>query len=63
MNDIQGRNWLPKAGWASSNAVRRRCPAALSILLKPEWAIVHPAHPPLTPLRHIGYRVDYILKL
>ena len=39
----QGRKWLPKTGWASSNA-------APSILPKPGWAIAHPAHPPLTPL-------------
>ena len=28
---------------------RRRCPAAPSILPKTEWAIAHPAQPPLTP--------------
>ena len=44
----QGRNWLPKTGWASSNAARRCCPPAPSILPKTGWAI---AHPPLTPLR------------
>ena len=37
---MQGHNWLPKTGWASSNA-------APSILPKPGWAT---AHPPLTPL-------------
>ncbi len=39
----QGRNWLPKTGWASSNA-------APSILPKTGWAI---AHPPVTPLLKI----------
>ena len=46
----QGRKWLWKTGWASSNAARRRCPAAPSILTKTGWAIAHPAHPPVTPL-------------
>jgi hypothetical protein len=50
---VQGRNWLPKTGWASSNATRRRCPAAPSILPKTGWAIAHPTHPPLTPLNHM----------
>ena len=40
---LQGRNWLPKTGWASSSA-------APSILSKTGWAIAHPAHSPLTPL-------------
>ena len=31
-NTVQGRNWLPKSGWASINAARRRCPVAPSIL-------------------------------
>ena len=47
----QGRKWLPKTGWASSNA------AAPSILPKTGWAIAHPAHPPLTPL-HIDSAVE-----
>ena len=42
--------WLPKTGWANSNAARRRCMAAPCILPKSGWAIAHPAHPPLTPL-------------
>ena len=46
----QGRNWLPKTGWASSNAACRRCPPAPSILPKTGWAIAHPAHSPVTPL-------------
>ena len=50
-NSNQGRKWLPKTGWASSNAARRRYPVALSVLPKTGWAIAHPAHPPLTPLQ------------
>ena len=50
MNDIQGRNWLPKAGWASSKEAHRRILVAPSILPKTGWAIAHPAHPPVTPL-------------
>ena len=50
MNDIQGHNWLPKAGWTSSNAAHHRSRAAPSILPKTGWAIAHPAHPPVTPL-------------
>ena len=42
-------SWLPNKGWASSNAARRRCPAAPSNLSKSWWAI---AHPPLTPLSY-----------
>ena len=38
----QGRKWLPKTGWASSTAARRRCPAAFSILPKTGWAIGQP---------------------
>ena len=34
----QGRKWLPKTGWASSNA-------APSILPKSGWVYAHPAHP------------------
>ena len=49
---LQGRKWLPKTGWASSNVVRRcRRPAEPSILPKTGWAIAYPAHLPLTPLR------------
>ena len=47
VDTFQGRKWLPKTGWASSNAARRHYPAAPSILPKTGWAI---AHPPLTPL-------------
>ena len=47
---IQERKWVPKAGWASSNAERRRCLAAPSLLKKAKWAIDHPAHPPVTIL-------------
>ena len=44
----QGRKWLPKTGWASSNVARRcRDLAAPSILPKTGWAI---AHLSLTPL-------------
>ena len=32
---LQGRQWLPKTWGASSNAARRRCPEAPSILPKP----------------------------
>ena len=46
----QGRKWLPKTGRANSNAARRCCLAAPSILPKTGWAI---AHPPLTPLQMI----------
>ena len=52
---MQGRNWLPKTGWASSNA-------APSILPKPAWAIANPAHPPLTPLpmKDLAFIVQHI---
>ena len=46
---IQGRKWLPKAGWAISNAERPCCLAAPSILPKPGWAIAHPAHTTYAP--------------
>ena len=48
---FQERNWLPKTGWASTNAAGCRWAAATaSILPKTGWAIAHPAHLPLTPL-------------
>ena len=56
----QGRKWLPKTGWASSNAARRRCPVVPCILAKTGWAIAPPAPPPLTPL--IMMWVLYILE-
>ena len=43
----QGRKWLPKTGWASSNALRHRCLAVSSILPKTGWAITHPTVTPL----------------
>ena len=50
MNDIQERNWLTLAGWASSNIACCRSLGAPSILPKTGWAIAHPVHPPVTPL-------------
>ena len=61
----QGRKWLPKAGWASSNAACHRCPGAPSILSKPGWAIAHPAQPPVTPLHNFDLAliiIDLLLK-
>ena len=57
----QGRKWLPKAGWANSNAARRNCPTAPSILSRSGWANTHPAHPPVTPLciRISAFRLDF----
>ena len=52
----QGRKWLPKTGWASSNALRHRCLSVPSILPKTGWAIAdpaYPAHTPLTPLERV----------
>ena len=40
----QGRKWLPKTGWASSNVARRCRLAAPSILPKTGWAIATYAH-------------------
>ena len=49
-NMTQGRNWLPKNGWASSNSPHLHCPVAPSILPKTGWAIAYLAHSPITPL-------------
>ena len=46
----QGRQLLPKTGWASSNAAHCRCPVAPYILTKPGGTIAPSAPPPLTPL-------------
>ena len=49
---IQGRNWLPKTGWASSKAARCCSCRRINILPKNVWAIAQPAHPPFTPLEY-----------
>ena len=46
---MQGCNWLPKTGWASSNVARCRWPAAPSILPKTGWAVDHPSTRHLHP--------------
>ena len=48
--NLQGRQQLPKIGWASSNAARHSCIRRITFLQKPGWAIAHSAHPLLTPL-------------
>ena len=44
-------NWLPKTGWASCNAARRRCPAAPSIMPKSGGQLS------TLPTRHLHPRV------
>ena len=62
----QGRNCLPKTGWASSNAARRHCPASPSILPKSGWAKAHPATRHLRPCHHnqsLGLLVSFLHKI
>ena len=49
---IQGRNWLPKTGWASSKAARCCFCRCIKILPQNVWAIAQSAHPPFTPLEY-----------
>ena len=62
--DIQGRKWLPKTGWASSNAACRHCLAtAPSILPKTGRAIAHLAKLPLISIFTDIHFYNYLLLL